>query len=321
MLKEICVTPQVFDSEHIDSSNWKDIKTLLEAIKNSGYILGLNNKDWLKTVRKNLNSLDSTDSNKQKIKDRLNAIFDLLQNRNRICGHPKGNIIPGNENDWIKIAKDLNDIRPFYALIATAHFFENIHSVDDLEDIDISDKFGVIGSQHYIKSEDALQQLFLPILSYARKLTVIDPYFYIDEPRYQTTLSFLAKFFKERRGQKDKGNITINCKWNPEWDSGIKSKFKKWQNEINKIFQEYGHIVTVNVWAKKPDGIKMHERYIITDQVGIVAGAGTDKDDFQQSEWSIKNYDTLDEIKSQYIENASVFELKCIVMASKIESR
>jgi hypothetical protein len=77
----------------------------------------------------------------------------------------------------------------------------------------------------------------------------------------------------------------------------------------------------VNVWSRKEEEIKLHERYIITDQAGIFAGAGTDKDDFQQSEWSIKKYETLGEIKDQYEENAGVYELRCIITASKIDLR
>ena len=74
--------------------------------------------------------------------------------------------------------------------------------------------------------------------------------------------------------------------------------------------------MTIRVWDRKIDSIKLHERYIITDQVGIVSGAGTDKDDYQQSEWSIKDYGTLDEILRQYKENSSPFELKTVTANS-----
>ncbi len=42
MFKEICITPQVFSSENITDSNWKDVKNLLEALSSSGFIVGLN---------------------------------------------------------------------------------------------------------------------------------------------------------------------------------------------------------------------------------------------------------------------------------------
>lgn len=309
MLKEICITPQVFDNDHIDTSNWKDIKTLLEAIESSGYIVGLNNQDWVKAVRENINTLES-----EKVRDRFHAIFNLLKDRKRIVGHPKGDIIPESENDWLKIAIQLHEIREFYTILATKSYQKEVLSVEKLEDMNIIEKFGITGSQHYLKSEEELKRLFLPLLSYAKKVTIIDPYFDISERRYQITLKTICKCFKERRGCNEKGSIIINC------SSKIPVK-KYWKKVIEEIFQKFGHIITINVWEKKEDAIKLHDRYIITDQAGIISAAGTDKDDYQQSEWGIKDYTTLNEILAQYKENSSPFKLKYIVTTSKIENK
>ena len=84
--------------------------------------------------------------------------------------------------------------------------------------------------------------------------------------------------------------------------------------------QKFGHSINIFVWERKYDSIKLHDRYIITDQAGIVSAAGTDRDDYQQSEWSIKDYDTLDEILRQYKENSSPFQLKATITANSIEN-
>jgi len=300
MLKEICITPNVFDSEFLDKSNWKDLKSLLENIENSGYIVGLNNNDWKKVVREKINTLDF------KIKDRLNSILNTLNDRNRIVGHPKGNIKPICEDDWIKIVSDLNNIRNFFSIIATKSFVENSISLEELENINISEKFGITGSKHFIKTSDELEKIFVPLLSYAKKVTIIDPYFDISTPRYKETLKYIAKAYREKRGKRDKGTITINCS-EKIFDM---HKQNKWKQVINEIFKTYGHIITINVWNRKEDGIKMHDRYIITEQSGIVSAAGTDKDDYQQSEWAIKDYFSLNDILNQYKENSSPFDLK-----------
>ena len=309
MLKEICITPQVFDNHHINNSNWKDIKTLLETIKNSGYILGLNNDDWYKEVMQKVDKIES-----QKVKEKFKSILSLLKDRGRIYGHPKKSVIPQSEIDWLSIAEQLNELREFYSIIATEHYNDKTIDYEDLEDLDISEYFGFIGSRHFIKSEEQLENIFLPLLSYAKKLTVIDPYFYIHEARYETTLNIFAKFFKERRGLRDKGTITINCKW----DDKLEYDLKKWPKIISEVYKKYGHIIIFNLWSRKENGIKMHERYIIADKIGIVAGAGTDKDNYQQSEWSIKDYNDLDEIRSQYLENADIFKLEYVVTSSNI---
>lgn len=312
MLKEICITPEVFDEEHLDNSNWKDVKNLLENIENSGYIIGLNNNDWKKEVRHNINKFDL------KIKDRLNSILDVLNNRNRIVGHPKGNIKPLCDEEWKQIAEGLNNIRDFYSIITTLPFSNNCISLEQLEDININETFGITGSKHYIKTVEELERIFIPLLSYARKVTIIDPYFDLNTKRYKETLEYISKAFKNKRGIKEKGTITINCSDKIFTENIIKN----WQSFIKFIYSEFGHLVTINVWGQKYDSLKMHDRYIITDQSGISSAAGTDKDDRQQSEWSIKDYCSLNGILEQYTENyPDAFELRCIVTASCYEKK
>lgn len=309
MLKEICITPEVFDEKYLNNSNWKDLKNLLENIENSGYIIGLNNNDWKKQVRQNINKFDL------KIRDRLNSILDILNNRNRLVGHPKSNINPLCDEDWKKIAEDLNNIRNFYSIITSSPFSQNSISLEKLEDININDMFGITGSNHSIKTVEELEKILIPLLSYAKKVTIIDPYFDISTKRYKETLECIAKSYKNRRGIREKGIIIINCSDKIFNDSLIKN----WQNLIKLIYNEFGHLITINVWGKKDDSLKMHDRYIITDQSGISSAAGIDKDDSQQSEWSIKDYSSLNGILEQYKENSSPFDLKYIVTMQEVK--
>ena len=222
MLKEICITPEVFDEKYLNNSNWKDLKNLLENIENSGYIIGLNNNDWKKQVRQNINKFDL------KIRDRLNSILDILNNRNRLVGHPKSNINPLCDEDWKKIAEDLNNIRNFYSIITSSPFSQNSISLEKLEDININDMFGITGSNHSIKTVEELEKILIPLLSYAKKVTIIDPYFDISTKRYKETLECIAKSYKNRRGIREKGIIIINCSDKIFNDSLIKN----WQNLI-----------------------------------------------------------------------------------------
>jgi len=312
MLKEICITPQIFNESQLinESLRWKDVKSLLEAIALGGYIVGLNNSDWKKVVRVQINQMTH-----HKIKDLLNSLISMLDSRKLIVGHPKSNISPKSEKEWVEIAQNLDALYPFYSIIATQSHNDKITSLDDLEFMNISETFGNTGSRHTIQSEEELEKVFVSLLSYAKKVTIIDPYFDIDTPRYQTTLKLIAKCFKNRRGIQEGGTIYINCSYDKL------NANERWQKVINDIYREYKHIIIIQMWEKQQDGIKMHDRYIVTDQIGMVSAAGMDKNDYQQSEWGIKHYNTLDEIKSQYNENSSPFKLKAIVTATKIEEK
>lgn len=324
MLKEICITPQVFECHNIDLSNWKEILNVLESIGDSGYILGLNNKEWSRTVQYNINKLEP------KIKDRLRSILTLLKDRGRIAGHPKKDgceLEDSNEDDWFKIAIQLDSIRKFYEIIATKSFDGKAISIKQLDDINIYGKFGIAGSRQYLQTSINIHNILIYFLSYAKKVTVIDPYFNLANRNYIETLKILAETFGERRGCRNKGIIRIHCKWdecnkkvyqkNPS--EGKKSDAERWQQELIEVSEKYGHDVELCAW--EVINKKLHDRYIITNQSGLVSAAGTARDNKQQSEWSIKDYRELNNILSQYTENANIFKLKCIISVSSIEYR
>jgi len=310
MLKEVCITPHIFDREHIDSTNWKDINSLLEVLANSGYIIGLNNKDWARAVLDKINHLEP------KVKDKLSTALSLLKDRERIAGHPKNDAFSSTEeDDWFDVARGLNNIRNFYGIIATQSYGGNAITVAQLEDINIHQEFGLTGSTQILKTAENLHNLLLPFLSYSKKVTIIDPYFHLDRPKYIETLHIVAKCFRERRGKKEPGRILIHCRWDEDKSGYV----EKWKNILNKLSSTYNHSFEVYAWEGIDYSIKLHDRYFITNQSGLISAAGTDTDDRQQSEWSIKDYGELNKVLSQYNENSSPFKLKCKVTTSSIE--
>ena len=316
MLKEICITPNVFECGHITSANWKDIKSLLQVIAYSGFILGLNNKDWKKSVFENIGQLEPM------IKDRLSTILSMLRDRDRIVGHPKNNRFSGaKEEDWMDVALELNDIRNFYKIIATQAYGGKAFTLKQLEETDIPHEFGLTGSTQILKTAKNLHKLLLPFLAYSKKITIIDPYFQLDQIKYKDTLKIVAECFRERRGKREHGRILIHCKWNikSKIEDLVKDDLVKWQKTIAEMSRKYNHSIEVCAWERIDDSIKLHDRYFITNQSGLVSAAGTDVDNSQQSEWSIKKYEELNTVLSQYNKNSSPFQLKCTVTASSIE--
>jgi predicted phosphatase len=312
MLKEVCITPQVFDNEHLDLSNWKDIKNLLDAITESGYIVSLNSKDWTKTVMENIRVLEP------KIKDRLFNVISTLKDRDRIVRHPKSqDIMLDSEDSWYKLAESLDVLRHFYKIITTKAYNNEVLTLEELEDLNISQEFGMPGSQHSVKSIENLNKILLPFLSYSKKLTIIDPYFYLSSSRYEETLTVVAKCFMERRGELGKGPIIINCKYDDQKHTDY--VFNQWQKVLVRMTEQFHHTFTINAWCVRDGELKMHDRYFITNQSGLVSAAGADKDDKQQSEWSLKTHRDLDAILSQYKVNSSPFDLKRIITTTNID--
>lgn len=321
MLKDICLTPQVFDSQHLDNTNAPYLKILLQMIKRSGYIVGLNNKEWIATTLQTIN-----DNHKLKNKDMFIRLIDNLKKVERIVGQPKGKTQAYSENEWILISNELNKIRQFYARLATESFNEDIFVSTLLEEIDIGEKFGMPGGKHYLKTEETFIKVLAPLLSYSKKIVVIDPYFNVSKKTvsqdYRTTLDIIARYLGERRGNRDPQGGTIIIHRSSKDIETI--DLKVWQKVIIEIYNKYKHIVTIKVWKKGNRELnerQLHERYIIsTDKkIGMSVGAGLDISELTESEFNIKESGDLDEIVSQYNNNNSVFDLFCTIAAKSID--
>ena len=315
MIKDICITPQVFNSDHLDNSNAPYLKILLQMIKRSGYIVGLNNKAWISTTLQIIN-----DNNKLKNKDMFIKLIDDLKKAERIVGQPKGNIQAINEKDWVLISDELHTIRKFYARFATEAFNDNIFASILLEKIDIDEKFGMPGAKQYLKTKETFINILVPLLSYSKKIVMIDPYFNVSKQKksqdYKTTLYIIAQYLGERRGNKDpQGGAIIIHRSSKDIEQ---IDLKVWQKVITEIYNKYKHIITIKVWNKgnrNLNEMQMHERYIIaTDKkIGMSIGAGLDISELTESEFNIKESSDLNEIISQYNNNNSVFNLFCTV--------
>jgi len=301
MLKDIFISPQVFTEPTINQDSWKDIKHLLENILNSGYVIGLKRKRWIKETNSNISKLEP------KIKDHLMALIKILKDRERIVDHPTAEIDFGNESDWLKLVLKLHEKRCLHSIFST-HSQESMLSPECLEDMNISVEYGISGSQTFLLSSENIKKILTPFLSYAKKLTIIDPYFYIHKKESQESLRIIAKMLSERRGEKQPGSIVVNCRFTDR-DRDEAFPIPKWQSIIENISKDSGQTIEINCWEQQSYSIRMHDRYLITNQSGLVSAAGTNVHDFQQSEWSIKDHRELQEVLAQYKPNSSPFKL------------
>ncbi len=83
----------------------------------------------------------------------------------------------------------------------------------------------------------------------------------------------------------------------------------KWRSICRHIHSNYGHTLTIYVWKEKQGGIKMHERYLVTNQIGLVVGAGLDVNDRSTSEFGLNQYNELNDITSPFDKNNPSFDL------------
>jgi hypothetical protein len=301
MLKEVFISPQVFTEPTINRYSLKDVKFLLENLKMSGYLVGIGKHKWRRDVRSRISRLDKS------FQDKLNNLITILHKRNRIVDFPIQDNTISDESEWLELVLQLHEQRNLYSIFAT-HSGKNILSLESLDDVDIPEEYGLSGSKRIKLSENNMGEILLPFLSYAKKLTIVDPFFYVNNQNTKTSLELIASMLGERRGNQLKGSIDIHCRW--DWNAKPKPNRREWPKIIKKIHDDYGHSICIKTWEQQPGDIRIHDRYLITNQGGLVSAAGTSIDAFKNSEWSIKDYGELAAVKDDYKDNSSPFELE-----------
>jgi hypothetical protein len=140
---------------------------------------------------------------------------------------------------------------------------------------------------------------------YAKKLTISDPYFTYNRNDDETLLLF-ADLFAQRRGKRlQNRQIIIHTSYN-EKDKFVdinSLKYKiQWVRIFQKIYENYGHKVTLNVWKDENYPKLVHDRYLITDQGAIHSGRGFTIID-AESTWSLLENDDMRKCLNKFVAN------------------
>lgn len=299
MLYDYACTPQIFSNEalEINSAHFTLLTMFLRGVLDNGMIADLNNGDWKKNVIQNINHLPP------KYKDKIAHLYQSLKDKNLIVGHKKSDLKPSNEEEWLKLAELSNEKEPFYGIISLLES-DLSHSLEDMLE---SDKWIQRSRTHYVvQNEENLRKELKPVLSYARKVTLIDPYFSTLRSKYRTTLGIIAELLRSQRGNVQKGMIEIHIRYKAG-ETDASTFLNSWMRSSQEIFQKHGHICKMFQWDKAES---WHDRYIITDQCGIHVGAGLDDRNEGKSTWSKLDYSTLSDIVKDFRENSSPYILK-----------
>ena len=299
MFPHITFSPQLFKCQN------QNLVSLLKDITDNGIVIGLQNKDWNKTALETIQRLPDGD-----YKLKIEKAFKNLKLRNKLVYESK---LTKFTSEWLLIAQELNSIKKFDAVVVekddelTGSVFKNITSLDDDEEWD---ELKREKDDTIVQFAENLEEKYIRLLSYAKNVSIIDPYFDPTKKRYKDSLLLMAKFFGIKRNTLNKqGSITINAH-KKILEQGFDANSFRTLKE--KVLVE-GHTLKLFIWDDSKADKKMHRRYILTEQTFIVVddgftmhySEGTQKD----STWTIKNYKEKNTIENDYIENSSDYEL------------
>ena len=302
LFQEYAITPEVFSKEYFekDPLREKDLLFFLKQIRTNGIIASINKNEWIIQVAKYRENLTPA------FRDRLSKVFEYLQNHHRIVEHET--IIEkdiSSELDWLRIAIKEDELKPYIAILFTGSFekpYEKTLSIEEFLDKDMMEYprtgFEIEHSEH------SFQKYLKDFLLYAKKLTIIDPYFTYNR-RDDEALMLYADLFAKRRGNRLKNKQLIVHTYYNKRDKFVdpdKDEYKNiWIKIAKDIHEYYHHRVTINVWNDKI----MHDRFMITNQGGISSGRGFSLRKNMRSFWSLIDADTQRRQLNHFNQNAN----------------
>jgi len=298
VLYEFAITPDVFDPSVHETNPVLGVTVveLLRGICDNGLIANLHKEAWSKHVRENrINELP------QGLKDKIIACLEMLDKRQRLVRHPRGIVSdPPTDQDWLTLALNSHDLLAFHGIVlsepllraarcAGSHFLELSNVLDSPQWLERR------RSLPLQKTEKDYRQALAPILSYAKSVTLVDPYFNAQDAKYTDMLRLCSDLTGKRRHERARGRIDIHAditKQKPESadETGI---VNLWRNVIQPLVAQDGHRFRVFLWRSRAGGRAFHDRYLFTSQCAISMPHGLDIE--QRRTPSLTTWSLLDE--------------------------
>ena len=291
MLYHFSITPDAFEPAAIPPGGRERVVLieLLRGIADNGLLADLHAGAWHKKVTGQYESPECAPD----LRDKLRACMNLIYDRKRLIWHPKGSSRPDNDDFcWLHWALERHRgdaACPFKAVVATDAYIELSEIADPVlialdGALDHASWQDRPKSIRFAKTEVQLRSALTPILRYAERVTLIDPYMTCRKNRFFDTVQHCADLLGKHDGQQESGLIQIHAgdplaDSDPAHRESAKDRLDRWKQALKPVISQWKHKIEVTLWKDNPGGKTFHDRYIITDQCGISAPGGLDFSD------------------------------------------
>lgn len=251
MIKEFALEPSLLN-------NWKDFRYFVEKFGiPQGRLISKYPKRWKRLVYDSLSGCAEIE--RKRIEEQLSSIDTRLISRT----HEFDPLL-----DWGTNAENEHLIRPFHAIIAknnprTKSFVLEAESICDSNSL-----WNISRSKIIKRSADEISGCVEFLILNSREVMLIDPYFAPDKLSYRRTLEAIIMLtVGGHKRLPSKFEIHLKDYWG-------NSHF---ENECRRLLSPLVPreiLIKLYRWRDKPNGDKLHNRYILSDLGGIRFGSG-----------------------------------------------
>lgn len=223
-------------------------------------------KRWKRLVWRAVSSTD--DFARKRLEVLLAHLTERMVNRSNIDWQPTA-------TSWLENAETEHDKRPFHAILARANprrRWEVLTKVD--MDESMSRRWSVRRACTVARNAKEMAEKVAPLLRCSSIVIFVDPHFTPSRRRYRRPFeTFLERLVQLRPGMSPKRVELQTAAKDPTTDSW----FRRECHEKLCACVPSGIRVLVRRLKKKPDGDRLHNRYILSDLGGVTFGIGLDE--------------------------------------------
>lgn len=288
MIKQYAITPDAFEAGVLKEMFPPGVVLLqlLRGICNHGLLANLHGADWMREVVRQKRDPSMPPDVWSKVESCLNQLYDM----NRLVIHPKTHEVDGDVDfQWLKRARDCQtaSTEPCFDVVFASDVVLGCSDIHEETFVALSQALDCPQwesrkqSGTLLKTESALRQVLKPFLRYARQVVLIDPYMTCRLDRFFNTVEHCADLLGKSHGTQVPGRIVIHAGdpavfGQEDLRESAEERLNRWGEAAQPVVRQWGHSIQVSLWAKKPGGPKVHDRFLITDQCGISIPSGLD---------------------------------------------
>jgi len=196
-------------------------------------------------------------------------------------------------HDWLQRAEREHSKRPFRAIIALNNPRNQTFVITAERLIEQGHNLWTIpATQTTRRTAQQIAKTLSPLTRLCRQLILIDPYFDPTKPRFYKPLSAVLATCRENFGGLESLQVELHTCIDRFFKSWERGKSRNPTEEV-KVFSNLGLEcrnrlpyqvpkglkVKFVVWKQRPNGEKLHNRYLLTDLFSVMFGTGVDQAD------------------------------------------
>ena len=282
MLYHYALLPDVFRPELLAKSpnSCTIIKQLLSGMGDNGLLANLHEDAWIRHIK-----ADVFPHLPLQVRDRVIALLQNLEDQNRLITCAAFcNDVPRSREDWLDAAIDVHSHSRLQGIVLTQDLL-NRYGLPHEAFMELSNALELPQWLERPRSQTVSMLLpdyksaLVPVLQYAKTLTLIDPYMDC-HPRFFDVVEICARLLGRDRLRPTTKRITIHA-GNPTNGERPEDRLFVWQQRLRPLVNTYPTLrFRVFLWQEKdrsaPLYARLHDRFIITDQCCISVPGGLD---------------------------------------------